>query len=237
MYGKDDADFLYHMQTADTIQAESRVVAEWNMNIPGNIKEVGNYRNRADAPWDSLPTQWTEGDIYTDGATDADTTIYTPLSNEDGPIAFTEPNKKMELLYSLDDCVKHHRPRSGINKPLYLGYTASDSFTAQYVNNYGSDIDKRPRYYMGSRYDSFKYWTSYRTENEQEFGVSDGSGYIEDVAPYVVYENPVPTNRLVIKMQTNVGTEDHGPFRAGVDEIPDPLYAGDPGLHGECNHS
>jgi hypothetical protein len=75
MYGKDDAAFVEHMETADTIQAESRVIAEWNMNIPGNIKEVGNYRNRANAPWDNLPAQWTEGDIYTDGATDADTTI------------------------------------------------------------------------------------------------------------------------------------------------------------------
>ncbi len=228
MYGKDDAAFVEHMETADTIQAESRVVAEWNMNIPGNIKEVGNYRHRVGGiDGVDFPTKWTEDDPYTQGATDADTTIYTSLSDDEGPMAFTEPKKKMELLYSLDDCVKHHRPRSGINKPLYIGYTASDSFTAQYINNYGKDIDKRPRYYMGSRYDSFKYWTSYRTENEQEFGISDETGLIEDVAPYVVYENPVPTNRIVIKMQTNVGTVKQGPFRAGVDEIEDPLYGMD----------
>ena len=130
MYG--DQDFNEYMQTADTIQAESRVIAEWNMNVPGNIQEVGNYRNRSEAPFNSLPTTWTENDPYTDGATDADTTIYTPLVDDDGPIAFTERNKKMELLYSLDECVSHNRPRSGINKPLYLGYTASDSLTAQY---------------------------------------------------------------------------------------------------------
>ena len=80
---------------------------------------------------------------------------------------------------------------------------------------------------MGSRYDSFKYWTSYRTENGNEYGISDESGYIEDVAPYVVYENPVPTNRIVIKMQTNVGTVDQGPFRVGMDDIEDPLFGMD----------
>ena len=230
MYASDDASFISHMETADTIQSESRVIAEWNMNVPGNIKEVGNYRNRlSDVDYPLMPQSWTENDQYTDGATDADTTIYTPLVNDEGPIAFTEKNKKMELLYSLDDCVKYNRPRSGINKPLYLGYTSSDSLTAQYVNNYGSDIDKRPRYYMGSRYDSFKYWTSYRTEGGIEYGISDeASPYaIEDVAPYVVYENIVPTNRIVIKMQTNVGTVDQGPFRVGMDEIEDPLYGMD----------
>ena len=130
----------------------------------------------------------------------------------------------MELLYSLDDCTKRDRPRSGINKPLYIGYTSSDSATAQYINNYGSDIDKRPRYYMASRYDSFKYWTSYRTEGGEEYGVSQQDKTIEDTVPYVVYNDLVPCNRIVIKMQTNVGTVDQGPFRFGNDTQSDPLF-------------
>ena len=99
MYASDDASFISHMETADTIQSESRVIAEWNMNVPGNIKEVGNYRNRlSDVDYPLMPQSWTENDEYTDGATDADTTIYTPLVNDEGPIAFTEKNKKMELI-------------------------------------------------------------------------------------------------------------------------------------------
>ena len=77
---------------------------------------------------------------------------------------------------------------------------------------------------MGSRYDSFKYWTSYRTEDDKEYGISDETKNIEDTVPYVVYENPVPTNRIVIKMQTNVGSVDQGPFRVGIDDIEDHLY-------------
>lgn len=223
MYG--DAEFQEYMAKTHTIQNQSRVIAEWNMSVPGNIKEVGNYRNRADGTFSNLPTSWVVDDPYTVGATDADTTITTAFTDSnDDPIVFTERKKKMELLYSLDDCTKRDRPRSGINKPLYIGYTSSDSATAQYINNYGSDIDKRPRYYMASRYDSFKYWTSYRTEGGEEYGVSQQDKTIEDTVPYVVYNNPVPCNRIVIKMQTNVGTVDQGPFRFGNDTQSDPLF-------------
>ena len=220
MYG--DKEFKDYMSSAYTIRNDTIVYAEWNMNVPGNIREVGNYRNRTD--W-ALQPEWMPDDAATIGALDADTTIFK--QEEDTIMLFTESKEKLKLLYSLEDCIKPNRPRSGINKPLYLSYTASDSLTAQYVNNYGSDIDKRPRYYMGSREDTFKYWNSYRTENGFEYGISNSLGEIEDVAPYVVYDNPVPANRIVIKMQTNVGSVDQGPYRVGNDTIDDPLYGMD----------
>ncbi len=220
MYG--DQEFRNYMNSAYTIRNDSIVYAEWNMNVPGNIREVGNYRNRTD--W-ALQPEWMEDDAATIGALDADTTIFK--QEEDTIMLFTEPKEKLKMLYSLEDCIKPNRPRSGINKPLYLSYTASDSLTAQYVNNYGNDIDKRPRYYMASREDSFKYWNSYRTENGEEFGISRADKTIEDVAPYVVYDEPVPCNRIVIKMQTNVGSVDQGPYRMGNDTIDDPLYGMD----------
>ncbi len=224
MHGTDD--FKNYMKSAYTIETETRVIAEWNMNLPGNIREVGNYRYR---PWLSLPDYWEEGDKQTAGATDSDVVINTDAVKEDDtPIVFTDKKEKMKLLYSLDECFEPRRPRSGINKPLYLGYTASDVVSSQYVNNYGKDIDKRPRYYMGSKHDSFKYWTSYRTEVEndttQEHGIANAEGAITDVAPYVVYNESVPTNRIVIKLQTNVGDVDQGPFRVGDDYIDDPLF-------------
>jgi len=223
MYGSPE--FQEYMAKTHTIQNQSRVIAEWNMSVPGNILEVGNYRNRPAGTFSVLPQIWVEEDPFTVGATDADVTITAAFSDSnDDPILFTERKKKMELLYSLDDCTKRNRPRSGINKPLYIGYTSSDSYTAQYINNYGSDIDKRPRYYMASRYDNFKYWTSYRTEGGSEFGVSKDDNTIEDTVPYVVYKDPVPCNRIVVKMQTNVGTVNQGPFRYGNDTIEDPLF-------------
>jgi hypothetical protein len=73
---------------------------------------------------------------------------------------------------------------------------------------------RRPRYYFSSRFDKFKYWSSYRKEDGQEFGISDKTATvfapgnlsykIKDCAPFVVYKKEVATNRVVIKMQTNL---------------------------------
>lgn len=115
--------------------------------------------------------------------------------------------------------------------------------TAIYGYSATSNIARRPRYYMASRYDDFKYWTSYRTEVinnvteergisfNQDTGVENKSYYIHDAAPFVVYNEQVPTNRVVIKMQTNVGEINNGPFRMNNNPFfPDPLY-------GESNKS
>ena len=204
--------FEEYMESTHTISTDTRVVGEWNMNVPSNIEEVGNYRHRLREGaffHENLPMSWKLNDFWTNGATDCDIVIdANSYDDSDSPIAFSDTKAKMSMLYSLDECVTHHRPRSGINKPLFLGYTSGDALAGQYLNNYGPDIDKRPRYYMGSRYDSFKYWTSYRTEDGEEYGVAklwddefpdQTINFIEDVAPYVVYKEKVPANRIVIK--------------------------------------
>jgi hypothetical protein len=100
-----------------------------------------------------------------------------------------------------------------------------------------NNVARRPRYYMASRYDDFKYWTSYRTEVEdgatQELGIAlnrdtgteYNSYYIYDAAPFVVYNQEVPANRITVKMQTNVGEINNGPYRVGSNTtIADPFY-------------
>jgi hypothetical protein len=229
-----------HLKKSHTIETESAVYAEWNLNDLDNIERLGNYRYRPgtiDNQFSILPSTYDpldEGGYYT-GATQADIVVESGFDDEDNPTFFTAPNKKMELLYSLEDCVKPHRPRSGINKLLYLGTEAS-----QYLDIGDKipgeqevlDIARRPRYYMSSRYDQFKYWTSFRTgeENEEQepFGISreplGDISYIYDACPFVVYKNQVPTNKIVVKMQTNVGDIDLGPFRSDDETIEDPLF-------------
>ena len=223
MWGKDDPNFLNAVNSY-TIETDTRVIAEWNMNLPENILEVGNYANNPD---NALPTDWSEEQQDNDKVESIVSFDSNYFAEDDTAIAFEQTQEKLKLMYSLEDCVKKLRPRSGINKPLYIGYTASDSYSAQYVNNYGSEIDKRPRYYMPSRKDTFKYWTSFRMDGDTERGISyptETGNPIDDVAPFVVYKNSVPCNRLVIKMQTNVGEVNQGPYRMGVDEVNDPLY-------------
>jgi hypothetical protein len=214
-----------HLETSATIRLQSLVLAEWNMNMPDNIQKVGNYRYRpldSESQYFTIPISFDpldQGNYYT-GATDADVVIDGGFTNNNTPQQFTLQKDKMKMIYSLEDCLKPFRPRSGINKPLY--------FAGKYVGNSGARMSERPRYYMPSRYDEFRYWTSYRTEDNFERGIanniSNGLNFIDDTAPFVVYKNQIPANRVIVKMQTNVGSADLGPFTTSTDSIDDPLF-------------
>lgn len=214
------------LQTSSVVRSQSAVIAEWNMNISDNIKQIGNYRYR---PTDAVGTKYksiassfdvNDSANYYKGATDADITIDGGFDNLNQPMSFVSNKEKVKMIYSLEDCFKRFRPRSGINKASFV--------SSRFLHNTNVDMAKRPRYYMSDKNDQFKYWTSYRTEDNVERGIANklvnGSHFIEDVAPYVVYKNIVPANRVVIKMQTNVGSVDLGPFKGASGSISDPLY-------------
>jgi len=48
--------------------------------------------------------------------------------------------------------------------------------------------------------------------------------YIEDTAPFIVYKDSVPSNRVIVKMQTGVGDVNLGPFESPSGEVPDPFF-------------
>ena len=214
------------LQTSSVVRSQSAVIAEWNMNIAENIKQIGNYRYR---PTDAAGTKYkniagsfdvNDSANYYTGATDADITIDGGFDDINQPMSFISNKDKVKMIYSLEDCFKRFRPRSGINKASYLN--------SKFLHNTNVEMAKRPRYYMADKNDIFKYWTSYRTEGNLERGIANklvnGSYFIEDAAPYVVYKNNVPANRVVIKMQTNIGSVDLGPFKGPSGSIADPLY-------------
>ena len=226
-----NSDLQEHLETSSTIRINSLVLAEWNMNIANNIAYVGNYRYR---PRTTGPYQYIAASFNPDeedlankfftGATDADTVIdggYDVGSTDTPiPIAFVSTNQKEKMLYSLEDCFGRFRPRSGINKLRF--------FDNGFSHHSHPEMARRPRYYMASREDPFKYWTSYRTEDNEERGVADElvgtENYIQDAAPFVVYKDPVPANRIVVKMQTHTGDIDLGPFVNENGEFNDPFY-------------
>ena len=220
-----------HLETSSTISNQSLVTLEWNMNIATNIDVIGNYRYRPTSePGDRYRNPASSFDItdagnYYTGATYSDISVDGGFDNSDIPIIFSSAKQKEQLLYSLEDCLGRFRPRSGINKVRYF----NDRFT-HHVNQ---SMSSRPRYYMSHKEDKFKYWTSYRTEVDEsglpfERGISsitiNDKHYIDDASPYVVYKNEVPANRLIVKMQTNVGTEDLGPFSNSYENFEDPLF-------------
>jgi len=216
-----------HLETSATIRLKSAVIAEWNMNIASNISRVGNYRyrpNDLDTPqYNSIAESFSyqdEESLFYTGATDADVVIDGGFDDDESPVAFTSTKEKEKTLYSLEDCFGRFRPRSGINKLRF--------FENKYFHHDTISMAQRPRYYMSDKKDSFKYWSSYRTEGGVERGIAnetiDGQHYIDDAAPFVVYKNKVPANRIVIKTQTNVGSVDLGPFKNSSETFDDPFF-------------
>jgi len=216
-----------HLETSSVIKINSAVIAEWNMNIAENISKVGNYRYRPNDPespeFNFITQSFSENDevnrFYTD-ATDADVVIDGGVESDGTPIAFVSKKEKERLLFSLEDCFGRFRPRSGINKLRY--------FDNKFTHFANIEMTRRPRYYISDREDVFKYWTSYRTEDGIERGIANinlnEQSFIQDAAPFVVYKKSVPANRIVVKMQTNVGDIDLGPFVNSDAVIDDPFF-------------
>lgn len=228
-----DAKLQEHLETSSSVKNRSFISAEWNMNIPDNILMVGNYRYRKDEQrFRFLPIQFDPNDPVHNGATDSEVDVNNGFDEDDMPIAFSTPSQKNRLYFSLEDCLGKFRPRSGINKARLFQSAGQHYLNGTTINGLGqSYLDtNRPRYYAADKNDKFKYWTSFRTENGKEYGIATKtiaglSEYgIDDAVPFVVYKSAVPTNRVVVKMQTNVGTVDQGNIATKTGTIPDPLF-------------
>ena len=222
------------VKVSNTLEIESLIIAEWNMNDFAELYDYGSYRFRPSASasqffrlplnYDNLDT----GSFYRDSEKSF-FTFSNFVTDTDEPVLFQSEEVDRSLYFDLKECFNSPRPRSGINKVLY--------FQDKYIDDVRSA--RRPRYYMSSRYDNFKYWSSYRTqvENEEvvELGVStianptgftnDIGYFIDDTAPFVVYKDAVPTNRIVVKMQTNLAdsTSEISIRNASDETIIDPL--------------
>ena len=232
-----DEELLDHLQTVNTLKVESLVTAEWNLNDLQSIANYGNYRFRpndsASPIYNALVSSYDvndEGNFYTDALESKVISEYA-VDDNDASLLFTDPEVDRSLYFSLKECFQPFRPRSGINKALF--------FNDKYIDNITSA--RRPRYYLASRYDKFKYWNSYRKELykanasaefiSKERGISSKTqandiGYeIDDAVPFVIYENSFAINRIVLKMQANLAETSRGTVRNLLDgtTLEDPL--------------
>jgi hypothetical protein len=229
-----------HLQNSPTIEISSLVYAEINMNDPDNILKIGNYRNRHNETIRHDFSEETAETVvpYYYVYTDSDIVVDGGYDENDIPIAFASTQEKVKLYYSLEDCFKQFRPRSGINKAAF--YSRKNT---HFLHNDSTSMMARPRYYMLDKNDTFKYWSSFRYEavtnnNEQQMvarGISttilpnqlENEYRISDAAPFIVYKEEVPINRVVIKMQTHVGTVTNDLstyYNSDGEFIDDPFY-------------
>jgi hypothetical protein len=231
-----------HLETSATVHGESLILAEINMNYAENFDAIGNYRYR---PTVASPTPENFGVITTTysstdalnaytGATDSDVVIDGGIDTSNNPVVFTSIQERKKLLFSLEDCFNRFRPRSGINKAVYYG----DTVNSRYSHSDGPDMMSRPRYYVSDKEDKFKYWTSFRQEESGGVAVERGISttacvvsetvttyFIDDAAPFIVYKEKVPVNRIIVKMQTHVGSVKQDPINSGSYQmVNDPLF-------------
>lgn len=160
---------------SSTLNTQSQIVAEWNLNSFDNIKKIGNYRYRptVDNPttdnYGVIAPTFDVNDIlyaYTN-ATDSDIAVDGGYNENNIPQVFLSKDKQKAMLYSLEDCFYKNRPRSGINKVLF--------FEGKKINVFSKEMFQRPRYYFSNADDNFKYWTSYRKEivdAQEKFAIS-----------------------------------------------------------------
>lgn len=215
--GNETTDLKDHLLSSSTVSTQSTVIAEWNLNEIENIEEIGNYRYRPTeeaSDFYELPDTFTKETEYSStakyyGATDADIVFDGGADVDENPVFVTKQNQRGKFYFSLEDCFGRFRPRSGINKAIFA-VGQGEKFGHFATNNFA----KRPRYYVASKNDTFKYWTSYRTDVVDDrvvnrgisFNINNGSTYyIDDTVPFVVYKEAFAANRIVIKMQTHVG--------------------------------
>ena len=224
-----NADVKKYLETSSTISTESKVILELNMSLYDNIDNYGCYRYEPSIPsspyFQVADTYSSFSKVFYENNTILQEINATDKKTE--PIGLTNNDKKIGLYYTLDQCFKQFRPRSGINKAIYLN-------SNQYLDNFRSV--NRPRFYMASKNDKFKYWTSFKKDSATNTftGISsniqsnNGTGYlIDNAAPFVVYKEAVPVNRIVVKMQTGIGSAEttlENIFSAdGSSRISDPL--------------
>ena len=185
-----------HFDTADVIRSTPKVVGEINLNDLERIKDIGNYTNSQTSAASSV---YPAPDSMMRATVSYDISTLAPRADADSAaqIEFHNTDDNLARLYPLQDCFGANRPRSGINKAMYFPGRKYDDIPSA----------RRPRYYVSSPKDKFKYWTSFRMEGTVQKGISNSNKTIEDAAPFVAYNATLPANRIVVKMQTHVGDD------------------------------
>ena len=233
----------WNLNTPDNVEK----VGNYRFRPAGSLIEKYTSLNNSYDPYDT-------GNFYTN-ATESDIALDGINLQDDVVEIFSEKKAFEGLLYSLEDCLGRFRPRSGINKVRYgvtkfLHHDSPDLVTrpryymgdkkdifkywtsyrneSTYAHNYSSgmiEYSSLPSFFdpvlaknvFGQNLGSLEYGISNKTVNN--------INYIDDAAPFVVYKREVPANRIIVKMQTNVGETDLGTISSSSGIGSDPLYS------------
>jgi hypothetical protein len=180
------------LANSSSLKSTHQVIAEWNYN--------------AYIPSSSI------GCLLASGGTDDGYQNYTYTAGDDDPVTNTDIDR---IKYTpLKDIFKTNRPNPGIvhgvanilggNKPINGD---GDSLAITRIFNL---ISEDTRLYPISKNSSFKYWSSIRKKNGTRIGVSSatessGEYAITNASPFIIYEDTIYVNKIVVKTQKHQG--------------------------------
>lgn len=203
-----------YVDTRQTLDIEALCIVELNQNDPTNVNALGVFKaGQVTDKWLGDPNTYVKHDFIT--------TEMRKSITEDELIFFGKRPKSD--YFNLADCFTEFRPRSGILK------TVMPFSTKQvYLDDFKSV--RRPRYYVPSIKDEFKYWTSWTTGTT---GLSSGTNLtsnsnaqpayaIQNANPFIVYNRPVPANKITVKIQTGIGKFFNRSKSLGTDPLSNP---------------
>ena len=185
-------------KSADRIDSEHVVVAEWNMNKYNSISQYGLYKgspNTLTASYNSSDSNIIGGEnylIYDDGTKRVATgqNIFSDLSSVFKP---ERPDRNIIILQKFGSMTV---------APVFSNIKVGRISTAS------------ARYYPYSETRSYDYFNSAKVLDKNEnspgmsgavYGISDSNtGAIANVSPFVVYDNKIKVSKLTFKVQTHL---------------------------------
>jgi hypothetical protein len=221
-------ELVNYLDQEQSLQIETVCIVELNQNDHTNITNLGVYRSGEPEVtidrWieNGSPQHYIEHDLIT-------TQMRKTVTDDE--LLYRAKRPKSDY-FSLSDCFTGLRPRSGILKlvaPFQKQQMYADDFTS--VN--------RPRYYIPSINDEYKYWSSWNPipgvnlgDPVRHIGLSESTPVVEtgahlaypirNAAPFVVYKEAVAVNKVTVKIQTGIGRIKNT-LNAGRDPLSQPI--------------
>lgn len=180
------------LASSSSLKSSHQVIAEWNYNAYTPYYSIGCLLSGGGTDDGYQNYTYTAGDNTAVTNTDTDRIKYTPLK----------------------DIFKTNRPNPGIvhgvanlaNKNEAINGD-KDSLAITRIFNL---ISEDTRVYPISKNSPFKYWSSIRKKNGAVIGRSsstavNGEYAITDASPFIVYEDTIYVNKIVVKTQKHQG--------------------------------
>lgn len=206
------------IQTAKLIKSSHKVIAEWNQNAYNKISYAGSYPINLSGTTSDPDYSETFASNYISGGWD-NGGYYHVI---DGTTETYVENLERKKIFSLANVVSPERPDPGIINGF--PFSAIDSNASSSISIISDATSLRipnvlqaeNRMYAANETQGFKYWTSvrYPMPNSSKsiiseiIGVSDSNLEMKGNNAFVVYDQGIYTNKIVIKTQTVNGYPD-----------------------------